>query len=88
MHGPVIAVWPGSRLHYFEQMRTPRYEDYNITYSSKNRFQYLWNGYTDTEVRVDADAVWYFDELTRTTEAFMGGLLGEVADGVDGLGGT
>lgn len=75
MHGPVTAVWPGSRLHYFEQMRTPRYEDYNITYRTKNRFQYLGNGYTDTEVRVDGDAVWYFDELTRTSGGVHGKLV-------------
>jgi hypothetical protein len=75
MHGPVTAVWPGSRLHYFEQMRTPRYEDYNITYRTKNRFQYLGNGYTDTEVRVDGDAVWYFDELTRTSGGVHGRLV-------------
>ncbi|KIX08875.1 uncharacterized protein Z518_03532 [Rhinocladiella mackenziei CBS 650.93] len=35
-HGPVTAIWPGSRLHYFEAMDRPRYEDYNITYRSNN----------------------------------------------------
>lgn len=61
-HGPVTAVWPGSRLHYFEAMNRPRYEDYSITYRSANRYQYLGNGYTENEIDPDGKAVWYFDD--------------------------
>ncbi|KAF7556347.1 hypothetical protein G7046_g6330 [Stylonectria norvegica] len=49
-HGPVTAIWPGSRLHYFKALKDPRYEDYRITYRSKNRYQYLGNGYTKEEM--------------------------------------
>lgn len=61
-HGPVTAIWPGSRLHYFEALKEPRYEDYRITYRSGNRYQYLGNGYTKEEMRLDGNAVWYFDD--------------------------
>ncbi|CZT08171.1 hypothetical protein WAI453_002217 [Rhynchosporium graminicola] len=60
--GPVTAVWAGSRLHYFELMKDVRWEDYDITYRSKNRFQFLGNGYTETELDPEADPVWYFDD--------------------------
>lgn len=61
-HGPVTAIYPGSRLHYFEMLKNVRYEDYEITYRSKNRFQFMGNGYTQTELSVDGDPVWYFDD--------------------------
>ncbi|KAJ9501902.1 hypothetical protein H2202_002864 [Exophiala xenobiotica] len=62
IHGPVTAIWPGSRLHYFEALDRPRYEDYNISYRSNNRYQYLGNGYTHTEIDPNGNAVWYFDD--------------------------
>lgn len=61
-HGPVTAIWPGSRLHYFEIMREVRYEDYNITYRTGNRYQFLGNGYTHNEIDPEGNAVWYFDD--------------------------
>jgi hypothetical protein len=33
--GPVL-VWPGSRLHFFDAVREPRFEDYEIVYWSGN----------------------------------------------------
>ncbi|KAK5989781.1 FAD-binding monooxygenase moxY [Cladobotryum mycophilum] len=67
-HGPVTAIWPGSRLHYFEALKDPRYEDFDIVYRSKNRFQFMGNGYTEEEVRPDGNPVWYFDDpFCKTT---------------------
>ena len=65
-HGPVTAIWPGSRLHYFEVMKEPRYEDFDIVYEG-NRFSYWGNGYTETELQDDGkeNVVWYFDMLER-----------------------
>ena len=40
-HGPVTAIYPGSRLHWFEMLKTPRYEDYEIRYRTDNRFQFM-----------------------------------------------
>ncbi|KAF2098453.1 cyclohexanone monooxygenase [Rhizodiscina lignyota] len=63
IHGPVTAVYAGSRLHYFELMKEVRYEDYIIQYRSNNRFQFLGNGYTTTETSIDGNPVWYMDML-------------------------
>lgn len=73
-HGPVTAIWPGSRLHYFESLKEPRYEDFDIEYHG-NRFAYMGNGYTDTELDPKGNSVWYFDvlkkELEEGTKAFF-----------------
>nr|MDZ8063419.1 hypothetical protein [Nostoc sp. EkiNYC01] len=62
VHGPVVAIWPGSRLHYFEAMKEVRYEDFNIEYLTGNRFQFFGNGYTFTELSDEGNSVWYFDD--------------------------
>lgn len=46
--GP-LAIWPGSRLHYLDVLKTPRYEDYDIIYRSANKFTYLGNGFSSKE---------------------------------------
>uniref|UniRef100_A0A8H7Y6L6 Uncharacterized protein n=1 Tax=Psilocybe cubensis TaxID=181762 RepID=A0A8H7Y6L6_PSICU len=56
--GKVTALWPGSSLHYLEAMKEPRYEDWDIKYSG-NRFSFLGNGYSQTEVDPTADRGWY-----------------------------
>ncbi|TVY68915.1 putative sterigmatocystin biosynthesis monooxygenase [Lachnellula suecica] len=61
-HGPVTAVYPGSRLHYFEMLKNVRYEDYEITYWGDNAFAFMGNGYTETELDPNGDPVWYFDD--------------------------
>jgi hypothetical protein len=66
-HGPVTAIWPGSRLHYFEVLKKPRYEDFDVEYLG-NRFSYLGNGYTSTELDAEANPVWYFDVLREELE--------------------
>lgn len=43
-------------------MKKVRYEDYNITYRSDNRYQFWGNGYTMTEMDPDGNPVWYFDD--------------------------
>lgn len=67
-HGPVTAIWPGSRLHYFESLKEPRYEDFDIEYLG-NRFAYMGNGYTDAELEAEGNPVWYFDILRKELEA-------------------
>ncbi|KAJ9645779.1 hypothetical protein H2199_002819 [Coniosporium tulheliwenetii] len=39
------AIWPGSRLHFFEMMKAPRYEDFEMDYWDENRFAFLGNGF-------------------------------------------
>ncbi|WVR07069.1 hypothetical protein IAU60_004108 [Kwoniella sp. DSM 27419] len=56
--GPVIALHPGGRLHFFSMLMDPRYEDFKYTYWNKNRFAYLGNGYTLREIEGRNDT-WY-----------------------------
>lgn len=39
------AVWPGSRLHFLEMMKMPRYEDFEIEHWGDNLFSFLGNGF-------------------------------------------
>ncbi|KAG6878270.1 hypothetical protein C0992_008328 [Termitomyces sp. T32_za158] len=56
--GKVSALWPGSTLHYLEAIADPRYDDWEITYKG-NRFAWLGNGYSQTEVDETADLAYY-----------------------------
>ncbi|KAJ5949897.1 flavin-binding monooxygenase [Penicillium verhagenii] len=49
--GKILALWPGSTLHYLEALKEPRWEDWKFTRSeqSKNRFTYLGNGHSSVE---------------------------------------
>ncbi|KAH7379124.1 cyclohexanone monooxygenase [Phaeosphaeria sp. MPI-PUGE-AT-0046c] len=62
IHGPVTAIYPGSRLHFMELLKNVRYEDYELDYRSNNRFQFMGNGYTHCELSADGDPVWYFED--------------------------
>jgi hypothetical protein len=66
-HGPVTAIWPGSRMHYFAAMKEPRYEDFDVEYCG-NRFAFMGNGYTDAELDPEGNALWYFDVLKKELE--------------------
>jgi cation diffusion facilitator CzcD-associated flavoprotein CzcO len=61
-HGPVTAVYPGSRLHFFEALKNVRWEDYEIDYVTSNRFQFFGNGFSQTELDPEADSVWYMND--------------------------
>lgn len=64
-HGPVTAIWLGSWMHYFEMLKEPRYEDFDIQYDGNNPFAYLGNGFTETELDAEGNAVWYLDILGK-----------------------
>jgi hypothetical protein len=66
-HGPANAVYAGSRAHFYESMKEPRYEDLDITYNG-SRFGYYGNGYSQAEAASDANNVWYLDELRKEFE--------------------
>ncbi|EKG15124.1 Flavin-containing monooxygenase-like protein [Macrophomina phaseolina MS6] len=57
-----VAVYPGSRLHFLELLKAPRWEDYEIHYWSGNRFAWLGNGF---EVREEdgRDVTYYLGLL-------------------------
>lgn len=56
--GKVTAPWPGSSMHYQEAIADPRYEDWDIKYAG-NRFAFLGNGYSRTEMDPTADWAYY-----------------------------
>ncbi|KAF5004440.1 hypothetical protein FDECE_9078 [Fusarium decemcellulare] len=58
--GPIVALHPGSRIHWFHMMQNIRYEDWEYEHFSNNRFQYLGNGFS-TKEGVGKDTTWYFD---------------------------
>ncbi|KAL0935781.1 monooxygenase [Colletotrichum truncatum] len=61
LDGPVIALHPGSRIHFFHMLETFRGEDWEYTYlKPKNRFQYLGNGFS-TKENSGEDSTWYLD---------------------------
>lgn len=59
--GPITALWPGSTLHYIECLNDLRLEDFNVVYSG-NRFSFLGNGYSQTELDNTADWGYYIRE--------------------------
>ncbi|KAL0256797.1 hypothetical protein SLS55_009194 [Diplodia seriata] len=57
-----VMMWPGSRTHFFETMKAPRWEDYVLSYADRNRFYYLGNGFAAREVD-GRDITWYLGLL-------------------------
>ena len=44
-----LTMYPGSRVHFFELLGRPRYEDYEIEYLSGNQWEFLGNGFSVRE---------------------------------------
>lgn len=58
--GRVVALWPGSTLHYLEAIKTPRYEEWEWEYQrGANRWAFLGNGHSTAEKRPGGDLGWY-----------------------------
>ena len=62
-----VMMWPGSRIHFFENMLKPRWEDYKIKNVNKNRFHYLGNGFSAREFD-GRDLSWYLGLLDGKDE--------------------
>jgi hypothetical protein len=45
----LLTMYPGSRVHFFELLKTPRYEDFDIEYGSDNQWNFLGNGFSARE---------------------------------------
>lgn len=56
--GKITALWPGSTLHYMETLASPRWDDFEIKYKG-NRFAYLGNGFSQTELNPAIDVAYY-----------------------------
>ncbi|KAL3485044.1 FAD/NAD(P)-binding domain-containing protein [Aspergillus germanicus] len=60
--GPVTALHPGSRIHFFHMLEEFRGEDWEYLYiNRRNRFQYLGNGFSTKEDGGE-DSTWYLDD--------------------------
>ncbi|KGO39456.1 hypothetical protein PEX1_081940 [Penicillium expansum] len=59
--GPVTALHPGSRIHWFHMLQNFRGEDFEFTHWSKNRFRYLGNGFSTLEAE-GMNSTWYLDD--------------------------
>lgn len=59
--GPVTALWPGSTLHYIEALMEVRLDDWDVKYHG-NRFAWLGNGFSRTELDPTADWAFYVRE--------------------------
>lgn len=58
--GRVVALWPGSTLHYLEAIKAPRYEDWKWCYQKGvNPWAFLGNGRSTAEKRPGGDLAWY-----------------------------
>ncbi|KAM5447377.1 hypothetical protein McanCB49686_007674 [Microsporum canis] len=56
-----IVMWPGSRLAFFDVMREPKFEDYEIEYWGGNRWGYLGSGFTTEEFDEESDISYYLN---------------------------
>lgn len=56
--GRVMALWPGSSLHFMEVMEYPRHDDFDVRYNG-NRFSWMGSGYSQTEMDPSADWAYY-----------------------------
>lgn len=57
----VPRLWPGSTLHYLEAIREVRADDWNIRYKG-NRYAWLGNGYSQTELDPVSDLGYYIKD--------------------------
>ncbi|KAM0266699.1 hypothetical protein ACHAPA_006621 [Fusarium lateritium] len=55
-------MWPGSRIQFFRTIETPRWEDFDIKYTTSNRFAYFGNGFAACESD-GSDLTWYLGQL-------------------------
>ncbi|PVH75074.1 FAD/NAD(P)-binding domain-containing protein [Cadophora sp. DSE1049] len=58
--GPIVALHPGSRVHWFHMLENLRLEDWQWTGFNKNRFAYLGNGFSTKEAS-GRDLSYYFN---------------------------
>lgn len=67
--GKITALWPGSTPHYMEALTHPRYDDFHVKYQG-NRFAYLGNGFSQTELNPTIDPTYYIRDKDRHESLF------------------
>lgn len=58
----VLALWPGSTMHYAECLKHARFEDFDVEYAG-NRFAWLGNGFAQAQVDPTCDLAYYIREV-------------------------
>ena len=56
-----LNLWPGSGVHFIESLAELRADDWEIRYKG-NRFDWLGNGFSRTEMDPESDVAWYIRE--------------------------
>ena len=64
-------LWPGSTLHYVEAMKELRADDWDIRYDG-NRFAWLGNGFSQTELDNTSDLAYYIRDTDDSPFASRG----------------
>jgi hypothetical protein len=65
----ITAIYPGSMNHFRQMLSSIRGEDFDLVYSSKNRYNFVGNGLTEVDVSEDGDLSAYLAK-TMKFEAF------------------
>ncbi|KAG4281911.1 hypothetical protein FPRO06_10815 [Fusarium proliferatum] len=66
--GRVVAVWPGSSIHFMEMIASPRWEDFDIKYINSNPFSFMGNGISQREAKGE-DLTYYLDDMVPEVKA-------------------
>ncbi|VZH93959.1 unnamed protein product, partial [Fusarium fujikuroi] len=81
--GRVVAVWPGSSIHFMEMIANPRWEDFDIKYinvskmislvtmtnrGQSNPFSFMGNGISQREAKGE-DLTYYLDDMVPEVKA-------------------
>lgn len=62
-NGLVGALWPGSSIHAAHALKTPRWEDFEMTYADENAFGWFGNGWSMADRTKDVEGLtWYIND--------------------------
>ena len=75
--GPVTALHPGSRIHWFHMLEHFRGEDFEFVYEGGKRFGYLGNGFSTIELG-EGDKTWYLGKLKTKSLNTVSGFGGDL----------
>lgn len=70
--GRVTHLFAGSAILFRRLLGEIRSEHYDIAYNSGNPFRFLGNGFTEWEMKEDADLGWYVQVAKPGPEAYTG----------------
>ena len=72
VHGKVTHLFAGSAILFRKMLMEIRSEHYDIAYNSGNPFRFMGNGFTEWEMREDADLAWYVQVADPEPKEYKG----------------